>query len=156
MTAAARFVRYEVDDDGHACQVLVVGEERFELYPVLDPISLEHALEVGRTILPAVVALFDRDPARDGFAPFHRFFERFARLRQGDGAALGELDEIEARVLDAVRASVNDRTPEDEIRRRAFACFYQHGICDNDVYRAKAHGSLERLVARLAEMHAER
>lgn len=156
MTAAARFLGYEVDADGHVYQALAVGGRRVDLYPVLDPISLEHAFEVGRTILPAIVALFERDPGRDGFAQFHRFFERFARIRRGEGAALEGLDEIEARVLDALHASINDRTPEDEIHRRAFACFYQHGICDNDVYRAKARGSLERLVTCLAEMHAER
>jgi len=45
---------------------------------------------------------------------------------------------------------------DDEVRRRAFAHFYQHAICDNDVYRAKAQRSLERLIARLGEAHGER
>ena len=155
MSITARFLRYEIDADGHAYQLLAVGEGRLELYPVLDAISFEHALEVERTVLPAIVALFEGPAARGGLEAFHRFFERFRQIREGDGGVIQALDEVETRVLEAVRASINDHTPEEDIRRRAFARFYQHAICDNDVYRAKAHRSLERLITRLAEMHGE-
>jgi len=148
------FLRWELDADGHAYQLLALGEERLQLYPVLDPISLAHTLEVARTILPAVVELFEADPQR--FAAFHAFFELFVRIRDGDVAALENLDDVHARVLDALRAAINDRTADDEVRRRAFAYFYQQAICDNDRYRAKASQSLERLIARLGELHAER
>jgi hypothetical protein len=30
------------------------------LYPILDPLSLEHAYEVDRTILPDIVTLYER------------------------------------------------------------------------------------------------
>ena len=150
------FLRYELDADGHAYQLLAVGEEHLQLYPVLDPISFEHALEVEQTILPAIVELFEADPQREAFAAFHGFFERLRRIRDGDGAAVAALDEIEARVLEALRANINDLTTDDEVRRRAFATFYQHAICDNDVYRAKAQRSLGRLIARLGEAHGER
>ena len=149
------FLRYELDADGHAYQLLALGEERLDLYPVLDPISFEHALEVEQTILPAIVELFEADPQRGAFDAFHTFFERFRRIREGDGAALEALDEVEARVLEAIRASISDQTSDDGVRRRAFAHFYQHAICDNDHYRAKAQQSLERLIARLGELHGE-
>ena len=154
--SAPRFLRYELDADGHAYQLLALGEELLELYPILDPISFEHALEVEQTILPAIVELFEGGPQREAFDAFHGFFERFRRIREGDGAAVAALDEIEARVLEALRANINDQTADDEVRRRAFAIFYQHAICDNDGYRAKAQRSLERLIVRLGEAHGER
>ena len=150
------FLRYELDADGHAYQLLALGEERLELYPVLDPISFEHALEVEQTILPAIVELFECGPQREAFETFHAFFERLRRIREGDGTAREALDDVQARVLEAAHASINDYTSDDELRRRAFAHFYQHAICDNDVYRDKAQRSLERLIARLGEAHGKR
>ena len=67
------FLRYELDADGHAYQLLAVGEEHLQLYPVLDAISFEHALEVEQTILPAIVELFEADPQREAFNKFPRF-----------------------------------------------------------------------------------
>jgi hypothetical protein len=150
-----RFLRYELDAEGHAYQRLALGEETLELYPILDPISIEHALEVERTILPAIVALYEAECSRPAFDPFHRFVESFEAIRRGDGAAAAALDDMAARALEAVRAAINDLTPPDEVRRRAFACFYRHATCDNDGYRQKALASLERLVARVSETHGE-
>jgi hypothetical protein len=148
------FLRYEVDRDGHAYQLLALGEETLEFYPPLDPFSVEHALEVERTILPAIVALYEDEPDRPAFGAFHGFFERLRRIRGGDPGAVESLDPAEARVLEAVRASVNEHTPAEEIRRRAFARFYQHATCDNDRYRSKVRESLDLLVTRLGELHA--
>jgi hypothetical protein len=149
------FVRYELDAEGHAYQRLALGEETLELYPILDPISLEHALEVERAILPAIVALYEAEPSRPEFDPFRRFVDLFEAVRSGGGAAAAGLDDIAARVLEAVRAAINDLTPPDEVRRRAFACFYRHATCDNDGYRQKALASLERLVTRVSETYGE-
>jgi len=149
------FVRYELDAEGHAFQRLALGDETLTLYPLLDPISLEHALEVERTILPAIVALYEADPSRPEFDSFRRFAEIFDAIRSGDGKAAASVDEGAARVLEAVRAAINDFTPAGEIRRRAFACFYRHATCDNDGYREKALASLERLVKRVSETHGE-
>lgn len=143
------FLGYEIDGDGHAYQRLALGDETALLYPVLDPISFEHALEVERTILPAIVALYEQAPEHAAFDAFRAFFERFRRIQRGDGSALEELDELAARVLEAVRASINDLTPEHEIPGRAFARFYQHAICESPQYREKARSSLAALVARL-------
>lgn len=149
------FLRYELDAEGHAFQRLAFGDETLVLYPLLDPISFEHALEVERTILPAIVALYEADPSRPEFDSFRRFAELFDAIRSGDGGATASLDEVSARVLEAVRAAINDFTPADEIRRRAFASFYRHATCDNDGYREKALASLERLVKRVSETHGE-
>jgi hypothetical protein len=154
--SSALFLRYELDADGHAYQLLAVGEELLELYPILDPISFEHALEVEQTILPAIVELFEGEPQREAFDAFHDFFERLRRIREGDGAVLETLDEVQARVLEALRASINDYTSADDVRRRAFVHFYRHAMCENDIYRAKAQRSLERLIVRLGEAHGER
>lgn len=151
-----QFLRYELDAEGHAFQRLALGDETLELYPILDPISLEHALEVERTILPAIVALYESEPSRSEFDSFHRFAELFEAVRGGDGSAAASLDDVASRVLEAVRATINDLTPPDEIRRRAFACFYRHATCDNDGYRQKALASLERLVTRVSETHGDK
>jgi len=152
--AVPEFLRYEIDADGHAYQRLALGEESLALYPLLDPISLEHALEVERTILPAIVALYESERTSPAFEAFHRFFERFQAIRRGDGEAAASLDELGARVLEAIRAAINDFTPEEEIERRAFACFYRQATCDNDGYREKARTSLNELVLRVSEVHA--
>jgi hypothetical protein len=143
------FLRYEIDADGHAYQLLSFGDERLELYPPLDAISLQHALEVEGTVLPAIVELFEASPGRASFDAFHVFFDRLRRIQEGDGTALRALDEVESRVLEAVRSSINEHTPPDEVRRRCFARFYQYAICDNHAYRTKARQSLERLVGRV-------
>ena len=157
MTAAVPvFLRYELDADGHAYQRLALGEESLALYPVLDPISIEHALEVEKTILPAIVALYAADPSRAEFDGFRRFRDRFRALAAGTAEPPDPADDGDARALDALRAAINDYTPPEEIERRAFACFYRHASCDNDVYREKAHRSLERLITRLSEIHAPR
>ena len=153
-TTVPQFLRYEIDADGHAYQRLALGDDSLVLYPLLDPISLEHALEVERTILPAIVALYESERSHPTFAAFHRFFARFQAIRQGDGEAIASLDALEARMLEAVRAAINDFTPPDEIERRAFACFYRQATCDNDGYREKALASWNELVARVSEAHA--
>jgi hypothetical protein len=154
VTSPLVFLRYEVDGDGHVYQLLALGEETLSLYPPLDPFSLEHALEVERTILPAIVALYEATPERPDFDAFHAFFERLCKIREGDPRAVEALDEVEARVLEAIRASINEHTPAEELRRRAFARFYQHATCDSDRYRSKVQRSLEMLAMRLGEVHA--
>ena len=106
VTSTVVFLRYDVDCDGHVYQLLVLGKDTLDLYPPLDPFSLEHALEVERTILPAIVALYEATPERPAFDAFHAFFERLCRIREGDPRAVEALDEVEARVLEAVRASI--------------------------------------------------
>lgn len=107
------FLRYELDGDGHARQLLALRGETLELYPILDPVSLEHALAVERTILPEIVALYETDPRHAAFAGFHTFFAHFSRIQQGDGAACEDIAGSEARALEALRASINERTPQD-------------------------------------------
>jgi hypothetical protein len=150
---SVRFLRYEIDAEGHAYQRLALGEETLELYPLLDPISLEHALEVERTILPAIVLLYQEEPRHPAFDGFRLFLERLEAIRRGESEGAAALSEAEARAVDALRAAINDLTPPEEVHRRAFVCFYRHATCDNDVYRTKALTSLERLVARVSDLH---
>lgn len=145
------FLRYQLDADGHAYQLLAVGDDTMALYPILDPLSLEHAIEIEGMILPQIVDLFETRGER--FEGFEAFFARARRLQAGEADTGEALDEAQARALDRLRADITDWTPPEDVRRRALARFYQHAMCDNDGYRRKAHRSLEALVARLSEIH---
>lgn len=88
-----------------------------------------------------------------------------AWLRAADGAqerkfcrghqeTIASLDVIEARTCEIVKTDVNEQTPQDEVRCRAFLRFYQYVTCDTAVYRQKVHRSLEQLVQQVNEMYA--
>jgi hypothetical protein len=148
------FLRWEMDTDGHAYQLLEVGGEEKALYPVLDPVSFEHAINVEQTILPEIFALYQADSYKDLFTPVHQFSDRFARFRVGHEETSENPNTTEARVCEIVKADINEQTPEAEVQRRIFMRFYQHATCDTDDYRRKAHDSLARLVERVNDLYA--
>lgn len=146
---ACEFLGIELDADGHFFYRASLGGESIAVYPPLDPVSLEHALEVERTILPKLADEFARRRDERAFEPFHRFLALWLRLREGEPGFGGEFDAAESRLVEIVRASVNDHTPRDDLEPRAFVRWYQHVACESDVYRAKVRASLEDLGARV-------
>ena len=148
------FVAFALDADGHAFQRLSLGDEPLSLYPVIDPISAEHALNVEQVLLPAVLELFRG--ARDGgvFPGFESFWGAVRRAWRGQAVpADEELPEPLPRVLEAVKAEVSELTSEEGLRERAFVRFYQHALCDREEYRRKVRESLERVVMRVNERY---
>jgi hypothetical protein len=146
---AYEFSGVELDAEGHFFCRASLGGESIAVYPPLDPLTLEHALEVERTILPKLADAFARRRDEPSFEPFRRFFALWLRLLEGEPGLGGELDAAEARLVEIVRASVNDHTPREELEPRAFVRWYQHVACESDAYRAKVRASLEDLGARI-------
>lgn len=146
---ACEFLSVELDAEGHFFYRASLGGESIAVYPPLDPLTLEHALEVERTILPKLADAFARRRDEPAFEPFHRFFALWLRLLEGEPGLGGELDAAEVRLVEIVRASVNDHTPRDDLEPRAFVRWYQHVACEGDAYRAKVRACLEDLGARI-------
>ena len=146
---AYEFLGIGLDAEGHFFYRASLGGESIVFYPPLDPVSLEHALEVERTILPTLAEAFVAEREAPSFAPFHRFLALWLRMLDGEPGLGGDLGPAETRLVEIVRASVNDHTPRDDLEPRAFVRWYQHVACESDAYRAKVRASLEDLGARI-------
>jgi hypothetical protein len=146
---ACEFLGIELDAEGHFYYRASLGGDSIAVYPPLDPVSLEHALEVEGTILPKLAEAFVAEREASAFAPFHRFLALWLRMLDGEPGLGGDLDAAETRLVEIVRESVNDHTPRDALEARAFVRWYQHVACESDAYRAKVRASLEDLGARI-------
>lgn len=146
-------MRWETDADGHAYQLLDIEGETHSLYPVLDPFSLEHAVSIEQTILPAILDLYEADPQRDAFAAFRDFSARLEQLTNKPDEILASLNPAESRVFEILKGDINEMTPPEDMRRHMFVRFYQYVTCDTTEYRQKAHRSLEQLVQRVNDLY---
>ena len=142
-----KFAGFEIDADGHVFYSVSFAGDRVAVYPPLDPFSFEHAIEVEQTLLPRIAELYERFRDSEAFHPFHRFFAIYRRIRSAEIDAAFELDADGQRLLEIVKASIVEQTPEEEIERRAFLRWYQHVACESDAYRAKVREGFERLAA---------